>query len=49
MNFALWEIDECYCLIKHVCVILDELCMMILDDGCVHTQLFSMTHYDDKV
>ena len=25
-----------------------ELCMMMLDDGCMQTLLFSMTHYDDK-
>ena len=28
---------------------LHELCMMMLNDTCVHTQLISMTHIYDKV
>ena len=27
---------------------LHELCIMMLDDGCMHTLSFSMTHYYNK-
>ena len=33
-----------------VCMfILYEFCMMMVDDRCVHIQLISMTHKNDKV
>ena len=48
MNSTLQELDGCYRSFEHVCLFFHELCMMMLYNSCMHTQLAFMIQCNDR-